>query len=214
MAEGERAGPEVRYGLLLITLVAAYLVSAVTHSRWAETVHVVFVAGMAMMAVRHARIQRRAAWAAAGVTLVTAAAAGACVLFASKVTEGVANVWSGLVLLLIVTSIVDGILRLDRVTVQSIYGALSAYLLVGLMFAAWFAALSNLVSGPFFAGGQPANAQTLQYFSFTTLTTLGYGDFTAAGSLGRAVAVIEALVGQVFLATLIARLVSAYRRTR
>jgi hypothetical protein len=63
----------------------------------------------------------------------------------------------------------------------------------------------------FFASNQPANAQTLQYFSFTTLTTLGYGDFTAAGNGGRSIAVMEALTGQVFLATLVARLVSAYR---
>jgi hypothetical protein len=70
------------------------------------------------------------------------------------------------------------------------------------------------VSGPFFADGQPLNTETVQYFSFTTLTTLGYGDFTAAGSLGRALAVLEAISGQVFLATLVARLVSAYGTTR
>ena len=70
------------------------------------------------------------------------------------------------------------------------------------------------MTGPFFTDGQPVNAQTLQYFSFTTLTTLGYGDFTAAGSLGRALAVLEAMAGQIFLATLVARLVSAYGTTR
>ncbi len=106
--------------------------------------------------------------------------------------------------------IIDRVVRLEQVTAQSIYAALSTYLLIGLMFAAFFGALGYLVSGPFFADGQPVNAQTLQYFSFTTLTTLGYGDFTAAGSLGRALAVLEALAGQVFLATLVARLVSAY----
>ena len=58
---------------------------------------------------------------------------------------------------------------------------------------------------------EPANIRTYQYFSFTTLTTLGYGDFTAGGSFGRAVAVLEALTGQIFLVTLVARLVSAYR---
>ena len=56
-----------------------------------------------------------------------------------------------------------------------------------------------------------ATTQTFQYFSFVTLTTLGYGDFTALGNGGRALAVIEALAGQVFLATLVARLVSVYR---
>ena len=61
------------------------------------------------------------------------------------------------------------------------------------------------------AGHRPANTQTFQYFSFVTLTTLGYGDFTAAQSGGRAIAVLEAMTGQVFLATLVARLVTAYR---
>ena len=55
----------------------------------------------------------------------------------------------------------------------------------------------------------PAGSDLLD-FAFVNYTTLGYGDFTAAGSLGRALAVLEALAGQVFLATLVARLVSAY----
>ena len=70
--------------------------------------------------------------------------------------------------------------------------------------------LTSTTSG-FFADDQPANTQTFQYFSFTTLTTLGYGDFTAAQDGGRSIAMLEALTGQVFLATLVARLVSAYR---
>jgi hypothetical protein len=86
----------------------------------------------------------------------------------------------------------------------------SAYLIIGLMFASCYAAIDHLGVPPFFADNQPATSQTFQYFSFTTLTTLGYGDFTAVGSGGRAVAVLEALAGQVFLATLVARLVSAY----
>ena len=79
------------------------------------------------------------------------------------------------------------------------------------MFAAFYAAIYHLTHSPFFANNQPASTQTFQYFSFVTLTTLGYGDFTAVQNGGRAVAVLEALAGQVFLATLVARLVSAYR---
>jgi hypothetical protein len=71
--------------------------------------------------------------------------------------------------------------------------------------------MNELGTSDFFANKQPANTQTFQYFSFTTLTTLGYGDFTAAESGGRSIAVLEALTGQVFLATLVARLVAAYR---
>ena len=129
----------------------------------------------------------------------------------SPVARGTASLWTGVLLLATVVIIVDAVLKLDTVTVQSIYGALSAYLLVGLMFAAFFGAIDGLGGGGFFAQSEPANIRTYQYFSFTTLTTLGYGDFTAGGSFGRAVAVLEALTGQIFLVTLVARLVSAYR---
>jgi hypothetical protein len=211
MADGEQTRSGARYGLLLLTLVAAYLLSAVTHSNWAGAVHVAFVAFVALLAVRNARLGRRRTATAVGATLVTAIAAGVGATSGNRQAEGIASIWTGLVLLVTVVIIINGVLRLERVTAQSIYAALSSYLLIGLMFASFFSALDYLVSQPFFADGQPANAQTLQYFSFTTLTTLGYGDFTAAGDLGRAVAVLEALAGQVFLATLVARLVSAYR---
>jgi voltage-gated potassium channel Kch len=80
------------------------------------------------------------------------------------------------------------------------------------MFASFFAAIYHFSGDKFFVTGEQVNgAQTFQYFSFTTLTTLGYGDYTAAYSSGQAVAVLEALTGQVFLATLVARLVSAFR---
>ncbi len=103
------------------------------------------------------------------------------------------------------------LLSLGTVAIQSIYGALSAYLMIGLMFAAFFAATASLAARSFLASGAPVNTRTLQYFGFTTLTTLGYGDFTAVGNVGRAVAVLEALIGQIFLATLVARLVAAFR---
>lgn len=214
MAEDERTSPPARYGLLLITLIAAYLVSAVTQTRWGGAVHVAFVAAVALLAVRNTRPWPRAAWLAAGVLLTTGVAAGVAATSANKFAEGAADIWNGLVLLLTVVIIIGRVLRLEQVTAQSIYGALSAYLLIGLMFAGWFGAIADFVSGSFFADGQPVNAETVQYFSFTTLTTLGYGDFTAAGSLGRALAVLEGISGQVFLATLVARLVSAYGTTR
>jgi Ion channel len=214
MAQGEQTGPEARYGLLLVTLVASYLLSAVTHGKWAEVVHVGLVVVILLLAVRHAGLRRRGNVLAIVATLVTAVAAGIGATSANTTAEGIAGIWNGLVLLLAVVVIINRVIRLDQVTAQSIYAALSTYLLIGLMFASFFGALGYLVTGPFFADGQPVNAQTLQYFSFTTLTTLGYGDFTAAGSLGRALAVLEAMAGQVFLATLVARLVSAYGTTR
>jgi hypothetical protein len=103
------------------------------------------------------------------------------------------------------------ILVADAVTLQSILGAISTYLIIGLMFSAIYAAIYFLHSQHFFADHELATSSNFQYFSFTTLTTLGYGDFTAADSGGRAVAMLEAMTGQIFLATLVAKLVATFR---
>jgi hypothetical protein len=147
----------------------------------------------------------------AAVALAGTAAAVAAALTRTSGGEGAADIWKGLILLVTAVLIVRRVLARPTITIQSIYGALSAYLIIGLMYAAFYAAIQHLGSGEFFASHQPADTQTLQYFSFTTLTTLGYGDFTAAGTPGRALAVVEALTGQVFLATLVARLVAGFR---
>jgi hypothetical protein len=164
-----------------------------------------------LLALRTAPVGRRLTVVAVAVVLIGSAAAAAVALTHTEAGDGAADLWKGLILLLTTVLIVRRVLGRPTITVQSIYGALSAYLIIGLMFAAFYAAIQKLGPGTFFANHQPANTQTLQYFSFTTLTTLGYGDFTAAGNGGRALAVIEALTGQVFLATLVARLVAGYR---
>ena len=202
-----------RYGALLILLIASYLLSAFITAHWIEAVQVVLFTVAVLLALRSASIPRRAVRLVLGVAVV-----GLPVMFFlsfSTVTgdagSGIADLWTALVLLAAAVMIVRRVLAFGTVTVQSIYGALSAYLVIGFMFAAVFAAIYHFSGDQFFAPGEKASTQTFQYFSFTTLTTLGYGDFTAYYSSGQAVAVLEALSGQVFLATLVARLVAAFR---
>jgi ion channel len=202
-----------RYGALLLLLIAGYLLSAFITARWIGSLQVVLFTVAMILALRSSSVPRRAVR-----VLLFTAVAGVPVFFVLSLSTatgdtgtGVANVWTGLVLLAAVVMIVRRVLTFGTVTLQSIFGAFSAYLIVGLMFASFFAAIYHFSGDHFFANGQPGNTQTFQYFSFTTLTTLGYGDFTAAENSGRAVAVLEALTGQVFLATLVARLVAAFR---
>jgi hypothetical protein len=207
------SGP--RYGLLLLVLIATYLLSAFTAGRWVNDVQILAFVGTLLLALRNALVPKRIAIAAIVVVLTGSALTICLVLFVpSKGVLGAAQIWAGLVLLLTVIMIVRRILASTSVTLQSIYGALSAYIIIGLMFAAFYGAMNHLGTGPFFANGSPDNTKTFQYFSFTTLTTLGYGDFTAGSNAGRAIAVLEAMVGQIFLATLVARLVSAFRPSR
>src|SRR5215475_9140726 len=202
-----------RYGALLLLLIVSYLLSAFFSGRWVEALQVVVFTAAALLALRSSPVSRRSVR-----LLMVIAFIGVPVFLAlslstatGDVGTGVANLWTGLVLLVAVVMIVRRVLGFGTVTLQSIFGAFSAYMIVGLMFASFFAAIYHFSGDVFFANNQPGNTQTFQYFSFTTLTTLGYGDFTALYNSGRAVAVMEALTGQVFLATLVARLVAAFR---
>jgi hypothetical protein len=212
--KSRRAGGP-RYGLLLLVLIATYLLSAFTEGQWVNGVQILAFVGTLLLALRNALVPRRIARAAIVVVLAgSAIAAGLVLSRPSDAVIGGAEIWTGLILLATVIAILRRILASTSVTLQSIYAALAAYMIIGLMFATFYGAMNRLGSGAFFANGSPGNTKTFQYFSFTTLTTLGYGDFTAASNAGRAVAVIEAMVGQIFLATLVARLVSAFRPSR
>jgi Ion channel len=164
-----------------------------------------------LMALRTSPMPGPWPWVIAVTTVVGSALTFYTSLSGARVGKASEDFWKALLLLMTVIMVVRRVLAKPTVTIQSIYGALSAYLITGLMFAAIYTGMGHLGTSDFFADNQPANTQTFQYFSFTTLTTLGYGDFTAAESGGRSIAVLEALTGQVFLATLVARLVAAYR---
>lgn len=201
-----------RYGLLLITLLASYLLSALLRAPWIGAVEVALFTVAGLLALRNAPVRTRAGRLAISAVLIGSVAL--IVVSATLRTDtgrALMFIWTAVLLLLTVLLLVRQILLMPTVTLQSICGAVSAYLIIGLMFAAIYAASYYLNRRTFFADNQPASGATFQYFSFTTLTTLGYGDFTAARSGGQAIAMIEAMTGQIFLATLVARLVAAFR---
>jgi uncharacterized membrane protein len=94
------------------------------------------------------------------------------------------------------------------VNIETIAGAIDVYVLLGLIFSALYRAIASIGGTPFFVQTNHASANQFLYFSFVTQTTLGYGDLTPATNVGRSIVVLEALIGQVFLVTLVARLVS------
>ena len=113
-----------------------------------------------------------------------------------------------------VASISAGVVRLiiERgVGVQAVLGAIAIYLLVGLTFGFVIGAIAESMSGAYFAQGDPAQS-TRVYYSFTVLTTTGFGDLTAATPTGHALAVVEMLVGQLYLVTVIGVVIGSFGR--
>jgi hypothetical protein len=196
----------------LLILLSSYLLGAFLRAWWLGGLDLGLFVLVGLLALRNSPARNKASRVA--VTAGLAASVVMIVISASTGTDigrGIAATWTGFLLMLIVAVLIRQILLLPDVTIQSIFGAVSAYLIIGLMFAAFYSAIYYLHGQNFFANGQPGIGSTFQYFSFTTLTTLGYGDFTAAGPGGRALATIEAMSGQIFLATLVARLVASFR---
>ena len=95
---------------------------------------------------------------------------------------------------------------------QSLFGVLSLYMLIGMAFGFVYGAIDRLGGDPFFAGGNTATVAHCIYFSFTTLATVGYGDFVARTNLGHTLAVSEALIGQIYLVTIVSLIVTNLRR--
>ena len=104
------------------------------------------------------------------------------------------------------------ILQHRRVTHETVLGALCTYVLVGLLFAFLYLAVNEFRSDPFFAQAGPHAQSEYLYFSFVALTTLGFGDLSPSVGLPQALTVLEALFGNVFLVTLVARLVTLWVR--
>ncbi len=104
----------------------------------------------------------------------------------------------------------------DEITSNTLYGAVCLYLLLGILWATLYGFINEAFPGAIFSGMLPdayhhhKEINEFLYFSYTTLTTLGYGDITSVTPVGRIIAVFEAMTGQLFLAFLVARLICVY----
>ena len=94
------------------------------------------------------------------------------------------------------------------------FGVLCVYILVGMFFGYVYGAIDHSGGHPFFAGDQSATVAHCLYFSFTSLTTVGYGDLTARTNLGHTLSVSEALLGQIYLVTVVSLIVANLGRSR
>ena len=123
----------------------------------------------------------------------------------------VADVLTVLFLLLVAMLILTHVLRDEKVSREKIFGALSVYLLLGVIWSLLFMMVDFLVPGSFGHGQDRAlTGAEMVYYSFVTLTTLGYGDIVPISPSARGLATFEALTGQLYLTVLIARLVGLH----
>jgi hypothetical protein len=202
--------PSYRYGaVFLLTLLLVVFLIAAPEAQWSRAVAILIAGATLLVAIgtaRAGRITRRSGETA--VLLVSV------VVFLGTVTgvfpRSIASVAGVILTGALPPVIVRGNLRLAHergVTIQLVSGALVIYLSIG-VFAAWVISFVTQVSHtPYFAQHATSTLSDRVYFSFTTLTTTGFGDFTPATSVGRAIAVVEMVLGQLYLVTVIGLLI-------
>ena len=178
-----------------------------------RAVGTVLIGATLMLALYAAELPRRLLRVAAALILIIVAGVViASVAGKGTTVAGIAAIANGLLVAFAPPAVVIGVLRNLRatgtVTVTVVAGVLCLYLLVGLFFAFTYIAIQNLGGAPFFSNGAAATSSRSVYFSFVTMTTVGYGDFTARTNLGHTLAVSEALLGQIYLVTVVAAIVS------
>jgi voltage-gated potassium channel Kch len=154
-----------------------------------------------------------------GVTLILSIAAFASVIInefrgISRFNEIVFSAASAALAAATIAVIVNRLSGHLVVSVRTITGALSVYLLLGLFYAYVYVMIGEIRNDGFFAQTGPHSPVTYLYFSYITLTTVGYGDYSAGSDVGKMFAVVEALVGQLYLVTVVAIVIANLGRPR
>lgn len=205
---------ELVLGLIIITVSFSL---ASPEGDGARLVAVMLQAAVLVAAVIASRANRAVILLSVIAALIGIAGTAAAVLgtgqFGSSSAAVVALFYVILTPPAIATGLVKQFEQAGAVTMQTMFGVLCLYLLVGLMFGVAFATIDQLNHGYFFQSG-PASREDFLYFSYSTLTTVGYGDLVAASDLGRSLAITEALVGQLYLVTVVAVIISNLRPAR
>jgi hypothetical protein len=197
--------------LLLLVVAFVFLASGPTGS-WVPFVSAILQGATLLMVLVAAGAGKRL-WRFAVVLVSIALTASLALLIAGvDATQGLTAGINALLVGVAPVIIVLSLIRRPRIDLQTVLGVLCVYVLLGMLWAYVFEAIGELSSGPFFAQTSTANVADYLYFSFVTLTTVGYGDLTAVGGLGRALAVLEALFGQAYLVTVVALVVSQIGR--
>ena len=206
------------YGLILGLIVISFGFGiAASDERWGSFVYFILQAATLLVALRASEASRRTfrialIVIALGVVLGTISA-----IVGTPRSDRIYT--GGLSAILVLTTIVAIIreLRLHpHVSAHTVLGALCVYLLLGLLFAFLYQFNGALDKEPFFTNGQDGSASDYLYFSYVTLTTVGFGDLVAEGDIGRTFAVMEAVLGQLYLVTVVGFTVglAAGRRNR
>lgn len=209
-----------RYGLALILILASMIfIMATPDGKWANVISLNLQA-FALFASTRAAQPRMALRVTVGVFIgLVIFAAWTQAAFTSTVNDDFTRLSTFALVVIATPAIAWGLVRQVKargmITTHTMLGVLCIYLLMSLAFSAAYGAIGALGSEPFFTqGADVGTTNNYLYYSLTTITTVGMGDFTPASNLGRSLTAAEALIGQIYVITVVAVIVGNLGRPR
>ena len=201
------------FGLVLLLAIAIYaLGSLLSYSGWSGVVLAGATSTCVIVALVSAEASRGLLRPVSALALAAFGLAVAGAVTSAKPPAGTAALILAVLLALAAAEVLGAALREREVGIKTILGAISVYVILGILFTFVYAAIERFQASAFF--GSPTQTGDFVFFSFTTLTTTGYGNLIPASHVGRMTAGLEMLIGQIYLVTLIAGLVSLWRPGR
>lgn len=200
------------FGLVLLLVIASYALGSLIPSKGWSAVVIAAVASAAAVAalassgvgLNFVRYGFLAGCAAVTLAVISAATNESAPLAASALIELT-------LLAAAMLAILRAVISQREVGFRTILGAVSVYVMLGLLFTFLFLAIDRLQAGPFFGADVTPQTGDFLFFSITTLTTTGYGNLVPAAQPGKLFAGLEMLTGQIFVVTFVAGLVSLWR---
>jgi len=197
------------YGLVLLLLVISYFGdAALGGSTWGRVIVVFVLAAATWLALRASQVQRRSMRIAqALIPLLCLVAVGSLLIGDTNVAHTVTGAITVVLVVIAPVTILSHLARNMELSAETFLGAVCVYLLIAQLFATLFAVTSAVTGHPFFVQTSHPSSVDYIYFSFVTITTVGYGDFTAAMGVGKMLAMTEAVFGQLYLITVVSLVV-------
>jgi Ion channel len=200
------------YGLVLLLIIITYAVSVALTAEWAKSLVVSVQIATVWVVLRASRARRRFRMVTGVILILCAIAAAVNLVVGEDIAAGVGMaVISGVLYFGAPFSIVRHLVSRRTVDRETVLGAIATYLMVGMFFAFTYRALGAIQTDPFFGRSGDGTFPQDLFFSFTTLTTTGYGNLVPASNPGQSFAVLEMLIGQLFLVTAVAKAVSSWQ---
>jgi hypothetical protein len=196
------------WAVLAAIFIAFFLAALLPDDAWASSLIVLVLSATLLTVIWTAGWAMTERTVPFAIAIASGLVAAINIFWQAEALTAALGLVAGLLIVSIAVAIAAGAIAQNEVNSRSVAGAICVYMLFGMLFMFLYGVLVALGHAPFFAQGTDGTRPIRLYFSFVTLATLGYGDYTPAGNLGHALAVLEALIGQLYLVTVVAVVVT------